>query len=143
MTKQLIDIAEEQGAIKLMVDDPYFPFNKGNIIFENIAQLQATINAYNAQNSEPVAYRQHIEHTKDGITSHEFGYSDIQIMQGDDALYLAPQTIPPEWAEYMERIENALNIIVLSEEPNHVADMLSTKGMAITAKQALATKPKG
>lgn len=53
------------------------------------------------------------------------------------------KTLPPEWAEYVGRLEKALNIIVLSEEPNHVADMLSTKGMAITAKQALATKPKG
>lgn len=134
MTKQLIDIAKEQGAIKLMVDDPYFPFNKGNIIFENIAQLQATIDAVNAQNNAPVAYRQHIEHTKNGITSHEFGYSDIQIMQVDDALYLAPQTIPPEWAEYVEMLEGTLRLA--KDNTNH-----GSINRAI--KQALATKPKG
>ena len=37
---------------------------------------------------EPVAYRQHIKVTKHGVITHEYGYSDIQIMQGDDALYL-------------------------------------------------------
>lgn len=136
MTKSLLEIAKENGAF--IVKDEI-----GEDLVIPVSELQATINAYNAQNSEPVAYRQHIEHTKNGITSHEFGYSDIQIMQGDDALYLAPQPIPPAVAEYVGRLERALNIIVLSEEPNHVADMLSTKGMAITAKQALASKPKG
>ena len=42
------------------------------------------------QPSKPVAYRQHIEVTKNGVTNKEYGYSDIQIMEGDDALYLAP-----------------------------------------------------
>jgi hypothetical protein len=39
----------------------------------------------------PVAYRQHIEVTRNGVTTKEFSYYDIQIMQGDEALFTADQ----------------------------------------------------
>ena len=55
---------------------------------DEIYQLKAQLSAM--QPSKPVAYRQHIEVTKNGVTTKEYGYSDIQIMEGDDALYLAP-----------------------------------------------------
>lgn len=44
--------------------------------------------ALSLPNAEPVAYRQHITVTKLGVITHEYGYSDIQIMQSDDALCL-------------------------------------------------------
>lgn len=139
MTKQLIEIAKEQGA-DMMEESGTVNVDSGEIILENEAKLKAIFDAYNAQNSEHVG-----EIVCDARTGHT-----VNIFTGDKPypnigtkLYTSPQTLPPEWAEYVGRLEKALNIIVLSEEPNHVADMLSTKGMAITAKQALATKPKG
>ena len=59
-----------------------------DLIDEKIAIARAQLSAM--QPSKPVAYRQHIEVTKNGVTTKEYGYSDIQIMEGDDALYLAP-----------------------------------------------------
>ena len=59
-----------------------------NDAISEIFLLRAKLSAM--QPSKPVAYRQHIEVTKNGVTTKEYGYSDIQIMEGDDALYLAP-----------------------------------------------------
>ena len=59
-----------------------------NDAISEIKSLRTQLSAM--QPSKPVAYRQHIEVTKNGVTTKEYGYSDIQIMEGDDALYLAP-----------------------------------------------------
>ncbi|MES1989264.1 MAG: hypothetical protein V4440_14765 [Pseudomonadota bacterium] len=40
---------------------------------------------------KPVAYRQHVEYTRNGETTQEFTYYSIQIMQSDDALFTADQ----------------------------------------------------
>ena len=58
---------------------------------KEIESLRAKLSAM--RSSKPVAYRQQIEVTKNGITTKDYGYSDIQIMEGDDALYLAAPSI--------------------------------------------------
>lgn len=61
MTKQLIDIAKENGAkIENLYDNEFaVSLNEPcarRIIFSNEAQLRATIDDYNAQNSEPICF---------------------------------------------------------------------------------------
>lgn len=134
MMKTLIEIAKEQGAIVL-----------DGIDFMQLdeAQLIATINAVNAQ-SEPVG-----EIVCDARTGHT-----VNIFTGDKPypnigtkLYTAPQTLPPEWAEYVGRLERTLewygneNNWFISEDKK-VSEINAGNAFSV-AQQALASKPKG
>ena len=63
-------------------------YDRAQQAMDEIESLRTQLSAM--QPSKPVAYRQHIEVTKNGVTTKQYGYSDIQIMEGDDALYLVP-----------------------------------------------------
>lgn len=107
MTRQLIDIAKECGAFEW-----YNPSNEtivpdnGDIVFNSWDEVQAAINAVNAQNGEPVY--QYLSGD---------GWKDCTKERYDDRtsskriVYLAPQTLPPEWAEYVGRLEGAFTVI--------------------------------
>lgn len=69
--KTLIEIAKEKGALLLGKYNSQEPCIE---ICES--ELKDTFDAYCKQ-FVPVAYRQHIEVTTNGIVTKEFGYSDI------------------------------------------------------------------
>lgn len=139
MNKSVLEIAEEQGAYITNREDGWIENDK--LLFDNEAQLIATINAYNAQVSEFVG-----EIVCDARTGHT-----VNIFTGDKPypnigtkLYTSPQTLPPEWAEYVERLERAL--LDAQESINRfVSDEGSTQKDFDTAdhvSNALASKPK-
>lgn len=118
MMKTLTEIAYEQGA-DIMEESGTVNVDSGEIIFENEAQLQATFDAMNAQNGEFVGYgvidRDTIIQAE---CSEEACFNYVQFLRSSKAfnldemfiakLYLAPKTLPPEWAEYVGRLEGAL-----------------------------------
>lgn len=143
MTKQLIDIAKEQGAI---VEYKYInkdiPKELKQLTFTE-AQLQATINAVNAQVSEPFTYlkfwaRQYPIQSEPFI-EHDDGFEVCKKDEiGDDGdpafpVYIAPKTLPPEWAEYVERLERALDVCKYDCNTGEVIGI---------AQEAISSKPK-
>lgn len=105
MNKLLTDIVKEQGALTAEESTSEwdgYPLEKGNIVFENEAQLRATIDAVNAQMGNPVGY----------VSSLPISNPAAIRKDKNEALYIplfaAPQTLPPEWAEWIELIEGAL-----------------------------------
>lgn len=103
MTKSLTDIAKEQGACL---------FEKSGVIsFINEAQLKATVDAYNAQVSEPVAWVCLIDDEELFYTDEAKAYGNGKNAEVTP-LYTSPQTIPPAVAEYIERLENSMYILL-------------------------------
>lgn len=118
----------------------------GGIFFENEAQLQATINAVNAQNGEFVGYgvidRDTIIQAE---CSEEACVNYVQFLRSSKAfnldeifiakLYLAPKTLPPEWSEYVELIEGALE--------DECGGRCNAEYNPCWARELLLSKPKG
>lgn len=179
MTKQLIDIAKEQGAI---VEYKYInkdiPKELKQLTFTE-AQLQATINAYNAQNkgtlecrftylidelkkllgldenymllssapieSKLISLLEEKLNAANAQESDPVGYvSSIPISNPaairkdkNESLsipvFAAPKTLPPEWAEYVGRLEGALDVCKYDCNTGEVIGI---------AQEAISSKPK-
>ena len=106
-----------------------------DLIDEKIAIARTQLSAM--QPSEPVAYRQHVEVTKNGVTTKEYGYSDIQIMQGDDALYLAP----PSAEVLVEALRKLDEFNVSLLKPSQYVDVTITN--ALTTYEAKLLQKEG
>lgn len=149
MNKTLTEIAKEQGA---EITDWGDGRQHEIAFYGGEAQLQSTINAWNGQNSGAIG-----EIACDARTGHT-----VNIFTGDKPypnigtkIYTAPQTLPPEWAEYVQRLESALSISnnfvksVSINHPDHEHNgepdniyELRLKAMWAT-REVLASKPKG
>lgn len=156
--KTLLEIAKENGAKEASYVAGFDVKNEKTEIKDSIcfdgddreAKLKATINAYNAQMNEPVACECYYEdETKATLIFEQYkpnkivvalpvDDSYVQVMTLENGkpitklFYRQSQTIPPNIAEYIERLEKALDFIANGSHTYYGS----------IAKEALTSKPK-